>query len=153
VRARAFLVLLVPAAFAAGVFVSSSVRGTERKILGSTAVAWEEIQARVPPGGRAAQVFRDPTATLDELELHVTFLPAGQSPHPPHKHADEEIVIIKEGTVEAIVNGETKRLGPGSVLFQAANQMHGLKNVGETTAVYHVVKWNSPGMLAGRPAP
>jgi XRE family transcriptional regulator, regulator of sulfur utilization len=153
VRRHAFLVLLVPAAFAAGVYLSPSVRGAEARILGSTAISWEEIQAKVPAGGRAAQVLRDPTATLDELELHVTFLPAGQSPHPPHKHADEEIVIIKEGTVEALVNGEAKRLGPGSVIFQAANQMHGLKNVGNTTAVYHVVKWNSPGMLAKRPAP
>ena len=34
---------------------------------------------------------------------HVSTLPVGQSPHPPHKHPDEEIVIIKEGTVEALV--------------------------------------------------
>ncbi|HEY8148825.1 MAG TPA: cupin domain-containing protein, partial [Vicinamibacteria bacterium] len=70
-------------------------------VMGSTAVSWDEIQAK--PSGRgvtkAKQVFKDPTATLDELELHVSTLPPGQSPHPPHKHPDEEIVIIKEGTV------------------------------------------------------
>src|SRR5207244_11611140 len=82
-------------------------------ILGSTAVSWEEIQAR-PLNGRARQVFKDPTATLDELEMHVTTLPPGQASHPPHKHPDEELIIVKEGTVEALVNGVTKRLGPGS---------------------------------------
>ncbi len=101
--------------------------------------------------GRSRQVLRAPTATLDELELHVTTLPPGQSPHPPHKHPDEEIVIIKEGTVEATVNGQTRRLGPGSVIFQASNEMHGLRNVGDVPAVYHVIKWNSPGMLKARP--
>ncbi|HEU0092112.1 MAG TPA: cupin domain-containing protein, partial [Vicinamibacteria bacterium] len=103
-----------------------------------------------PAESRARQVFKNPTATLDELELHVTTLPPGQSPHPPHKHPDEEIVIIKEGTVEALVNGETKRVGPGSVIFQAANQMHGMRNVGDVPAVYHVMRWNSPGMLKAR---
>jgi len=152
VRKHLTLVLLVAGSFAAGVLVTRSVRSAERKVLGPAAVTWEEILAKVPAGGRASQVFRDPTATLDELEMHVTFLPAGQSPHPPHKHPDEEVVIIKEGTVDVMVNGETKRLGPGAVIFQAANQMHGLKNVGTTTAVYHVIKWNSPGMLAKRSA-
>ena len=121
-------------------------------VMGSTAVSWEEIQARPSGTGatKARQVFKDPTATLDELELHVSTLPPGQSPHPPHKHPDEEIVIIKEGTVEALVNGETKRVGPGSVIFQAANQMHGMRNVGDVPAVYHVMRWNSPGMLKAR---
>ena len=121
-------------------------------VMGSTAVSWDEIQAKPSGSGvtKAKQVFKDPTATLDELELHVSTLPPGQSPHPPHKHPDEEIVIIKEGTVEALVNGETKRVGPGSVIFQAANQMHGMRNVGDVPAVYHVMRWNSPGMLKAR---
>lgn len=118
-------------------------------VLSSTAISWEDIQARASGKGvtKAKQVFRDPTATLDELELHVSTLPAGQSPHPPHKHPDEEIIIIKEGTVEALVNGQTRPVGPGSVIFQASNQMHTLHNVGDTPAVYHVIRWNSPGML------
>ena len=143
---RLSVVLLFPAAVA-----TSPARPSETPVLGSTAVSWEEIQARVSANGRYSQVLRAPTATLDELELHVTTLPPGQSPHPPHKHPDEELVIIREGTVEATVNGQTRRVGPGSVIFQASNQMHGLRNVGDVPAVYHVIKWNSPGMLKARP--
>ena len=121
-------------------------------VMGSTAVSWEEIQAKPSGTGitKAKQVFRDPTATLDELEFHVSTLPVGQSPHPPHKHPDEEVIIIKEGTVEALVGGEAKRVGPGSVIFQASNQMHTVRNVGDVPAVYHVMRWNSPGMLKAR---
>jgi quercetin dioxygenase-like cupin family protein len=97
--------------------------------------------------GFTRKFFQRPTATLDELECHVTTLNPGESPHAPHKHPDEELVIIKEGTVEAFLNGQTRRAGPGSVIFQASNQMHGLKNVGAAPATYHVIKWNSPGML------
>lgn len=59
------------------------------------------------------------------------------------KFPDEELVIIREGTVESTVNGIVKRVGPGSVIFQASNQLHGLKNVGTTKAVYHVIKWKT----------
>lgn len=133
--------------------LGSSPGQSAGKVLSSTAVSWEEIQA-LPSGTgitKAKQVFKDPTATLDELEFHVSTLPAGQSPHAPHQHPDEELIFIKEGTVEALVNGQSKRVGPGSVIFQASNQMHSLRNVGDTPAVYHVFRWNSPGMLKARP--
>jgi quercetin dioxygenase-like cupin family protein len=120
-------------------------------LLGPTAVSWEEIEARTGKG-MSKPVFQSPTATLDELEMHVTHLPPGKAPHPPHKHAAEELVIVREGTVEALVGGKTRRLGPGSVIFQASNQMHGLLNVGEVPAVYHVIRWNSPGMLKAQNA-
>jgi quercetin dioxygenase-like cupin family protein len=77
------------------------------------------------------------------LELHVTTLNPGQEPHPPHRHPNEELVILREGTVEALVNGDWKRLGPGSVIFNASNQLHGLRNVGTVPAIYHVINWTT----------
>jgi XRE family transcriptional regulator, regulator of sulfur utilization len=97
-------------------------------------------------------VFRAPTATLDELECHITTLNPGQSSHPPHKHPEEEILIVREGTVESLVNGTLRRVGPGSVIFQASNQEHAIRNVGETPATYHVFSWKSPGMAASTSA-
>jgi XRE family transcriptional regulator, regulator of sulfur utilization len=115
---------------------------TAPTLLGSTAMTWEQIQA-----GKAAQhkpVFRSPTATLDELEMHVTQLPPGKASHPPHRHAYEELLIIREGTVEALVDGQPRRLGPGAVIFQASNMLHNIKNVGQTPASYHVISWKTP---------
>ncbi|HEX9368352.1 MAG TPA: cupin domain-containing protein, partial [Vicinamibacterales bacterium] len=100
--------------------------------------------------GEVRTVVQAPTATLDELEIHITTLNPGETPHAPHKHPDEELLIIKEGTVESLVNGELKRIGPGSIIFQAANQLHSIRNVGDVPATYHVIKWNSPGMLKAK---
>ena len=61
------------------------------------------------------------------------------------------VLVIKEGTVESLVNGQLQRVGPGSIVFQASNQMHTIRNVGDTPATYHVIQWNSPGMLKKQP--
>ena len=116
-------------------------------LMGSTTFDWTKMEARATKVGSVRQVCRNATATLDELECHITTLNAGQSPHPPHKHADEEVVILKEGTLEVTLGDRTEVVGPGSVIFQASNQMHSVKNIGTTPAIYHVIKWNSPGML------
>ncbi len=123
---------------------------SETSIMGLSIFDWNTIEAKPTKVGSTRKFFQAPTATLDELECHVTMLNPGETPHPPHKHPDEEVIIVKEGMVEALVNGQTKRVGPGSVIFQAANQMHTIRNVGQTPAVYHVIKWNSPGMLKDR---
>jgi quercetin dioxygenase-like cupin family protein len=104
---------------------------------------WTTIKARPTKTGESRPFFQAPTPTLDELECHVTTLNPGESPHAPHKHPDEELIIIREGTVESLVNGVVKRVGPGSVIFQSSNQLHSIKNVGTTQATYHVVKWKT----------
>jgi quercetin dioxygenase-like cupin family protein len=117
-----------------------------RAVLPSTAFEWDNVAVRKTEVGTVRDVVRSPTATLDELEIHITTLNPGQTSHAPHQHPNEELLIVKEGTVEALVNGEWKKLGVGSVIFQASNQLHGIKNVGSGPATYHVVNWSSPGM-------
>lgn len=123
---------------------------SQSNVMQSSIFNWNDIEAKPSKVGEVRTFFRAPTATLDELECHVTTLNPGESSHPPHKHPEEEILIIKEGTVESLVNGQLKRVGPGSVIFQASNQMHSIRNVGETKATYHVFSWHSPGMLKNK---
>lgn len=120
---------------------------SQTQVMQSSVFDWNAIPAKPNDVGVVRQFFRAPTITLDELECHVTTLNPGMQSHPPHKHPNEELVIVKEGTVEVLSNGEWKRVGAGSVIFNASNQMHALRNVGAGTATYHVINWQSPGML------
>ncbi len=113
----------------------------------STLFDWNSISASKTEVGQYRQLMRAPTATLDELEIHVTTLNPGLSSHPPHKHANEELVILSSGKLEAMSNGKTQVLGPGSVIFNASNQMHSVRNVGDEPATYHVINWASPGSM------
>ena len=49
--------------------------------------------------------------------------------------------------VESLLGDRTERVGPGSVIFQASNQLHTIRNVGTTPATYHVLQWKSPGTM------
>jgi XRE family transcriptional regulator, regulator of sulfur utilization len=139
-------------ALVAAALFAAAPSGAPDAVQGSFAVTWDEIQAK-PAGtsGMSRSVLRAPTATLDELEIHVTALPAGKTTHAPHTHANEEIIVVREGTLEAFQNGRTTRVGPGSLLFMGSNEPHNVTNVGGTTALYHVINWASPGMLRPRP--
>lgn len=138
------LVAVVAACATLGVVVSPA-RTDKKPVMGSSIFEWEAVAVKEQKTGARRQFFQAPTATLDELECHATTINPGESPHAPHRHVEEEIMVVKEGTVEALVNGETRRAGPGSVIFQASNQLHGLRNVGTTQATYHVFKWKTPG--------
>jgi len=134
----------LPVALTAAAITAGALALADRApVMGSAVFDWNSVPAKPTEVGSVRSFFKARTATLDELEIHVTTLDPGKAPHPPHKHPNEELIIVKQGTVEVLVNGEWKRAGPGSVIFNASNQLHGLRNVGADQAVYHVINWKS----------
>jgi quercetin dioxygenase-like cupin family protein len=132
--------------FAAGVAVGGQTPPSAQGLLMKSALfAWESHTARPTDKGAVRSVFRAPTVTLDELEYHITTLNPSQSPHAPHTHFNEEVIIVKEGAVEAYVNGEWKPASTGSLIFFASNVPHTVRNVGTAPATYHVVNWKASG--------
>ena len=89
-------------------------------------------------------VFDGPTATVDKVHCHVTTLNPGEKSGEPSKHLQEEIIIVKEGTVEAHWDGQSKSGGPGSVIFFAAGATTFLRNAGTTPCTYTVIYYYTP---------
>ncbi|MGA8028446.1 MAG: cupin domain-containing protein [Bryobacteraceae bacterium] len=85
------------------------------------------------------QVFTGLTHSGCPIDLHISTLPPGQMPHPPHRHVHEEMMLISQGTLEATISGQSKTAGPGSVIYIFSNEQHGLKNVGDVPAQYFVL--------------
>jgi XRE family transcriptional regulator, regulator of sulfur utilization len=125
------------------------VRAADQKpasVQGSTVFDWSAMEVRETKVGSVRSVLRKPTATLDELEMHVTTLKPGETSHAPHQHPNEELIILKEGTVEVLNLGQWRRVEVGSIVFNATNDLHALRNVGAGPATYHVINWSPPGM-------
>src|SRR5215813_9361872 len=68
----------------------------------STVFDWNSFEAKPNNYGSVRSVFRGATPTLEELEIHITTLNPGQTSHAPHTHPNEEMIIIREGTVETL---------------------------------------------------
>ena len=71
----------------------------------------------------------------------------GKTPHKPHVHAEEEVMVIESGTGEIFCDGKTTKVGPGSVMYTTPNAPHGIDNTGDKPLVFYFVKWatNSKG--------
>lgn len=113
-------------------------------IIGASTYSWDTMQAKKTAVGEMRQVLKGPTATLEELEVHITTLNPGQSSHPPHHHANEELILISKGTDETLSSGKWVRLGPGSVVLNSSESWHSFRNVGDTPSQYFVVNWRTP---------
>src|SRR5690349_13093034 len=134
---------LLAAAGTAALAPAAARLAADQPVMSSTVVDWTALDANATASGLGRHVFKAPTATLVELECHISTLNPGLSPHAPHRHPNEEMIIVQQGTVEVFSEGKKTRVGPGSVIFHASNHLHGLTNVGDTPATYHVINWRS----------
>lgn len=132
-------------AITAALFGALASLAAQKNVQKSTVFEWAGLEVKPSAVGSRRDVMRAPTPTLDELEMHITTLNAGQTSHEPHRHEAEEVLIVREGTVETVQNGKVSRLGPGSIIFHSSNDLHAIRNVGSTPATYHVIQWKVPG--------
>lgn len=110
----------------------------------SSVFAWNDLAVEARPNGVRRAVLDGPTQTLDKLHAHITTLNPGQTSGEPRLHEQEEVIIVKEGNIEARFDGQKRPAGPGSIIFFAANAVTSLANVGSTPATYYVVYFYTP---------
>jgi len=140
---RPFHVLMIAIAAAAtgSIATAAALTMVDQPVMRSTTFDWTKLEAKAIDVGSRRDVMRSATPTLDQLEIHITTLNPGAVSHPPHQHPEEELLIVKEGTVETLQNGRATKLGPGSIIFHSSNDLHNIRNAGSTAATYHVVQW------------
>ena len=113
--------------------------------MGSKTFAFADLPVRANGANRSRAVLQGKTHSGFPIELHQTELAPGEAPHPPHHHAHEEMIMIREGTLEVTIAGRSVKLGPGSVAYVASNEEHGWRNVGSGRAHYFVLALGREG--------
>ncbi|MCW5717119.1 MAG: cupin domain-containing protein [Bauldia sp.] len=93
--------------------------------------------------------FDGSTANLRHVTGHVSVLAPGATPHPPHVHQEEEILLVLDGEAEIVHprtaddgQPELHLLGPGAFAYTPAWRPHTLRNPSADRSVtYLAYKW------------
>jgi mannose-6-phosphate isomerase-like protein (cupin superfamily) len=85
--------------------------------------------------------FDGESAANETMQVGRFILNPGTEPHPPHRHVDEELLIVSRGTGEMYTNGKTYPIKPGAVMYCDPNVEHGIKNTGTQPIEFYWVKY------------
>ncbi|MEX1180757.1 MAG: cupin domain-containing protein [Cucumibacter sp.] len=94
--------------------------------------------------------FRGATPVMADVESHASILAPGARPHPPHRHKEEEILLVLDGEADLVLpegpGGEAprRRLRRGEFAYYPARRWHTLDNPGPGPVSYVMFKWTSP---------
>lgn len=119
--------------------VKNSVKSREK--YPAVLTDWNTVVFKPSANGGRRDLIKQKTSSLKELEIHTTTLNEGLPSHAAHKHPDEEIILVRFGTVEETINGKSYKLGPGSIIFLSNNDMHGISNAGNGKCEYYAIRW------------
>jgi quercetin dioxygenase-like cupin family protein len=118
--------------------VETNVSGA---LLRSKVVKAESLQPEgAAPGAKAYVHFNGPTQQLAALASGLVTLEPGAQPHPPHRHPEEEIMIVGEGTGEFSIDGIATPVKTGDMVFAESDVLHGVLNTGQTRMVFYFIK-------------
>ena len=101
-------------------------------------------------------LFHGSTSELSHLSCHVSVLKKGHCPHCPHKHDEEELLMVLRGEVHLTLpeaeGGEESRersLTAGEFVYYPIDFPHTLTGVSEEPANYLMFKWQNPSRSVG----
>ena len=108
-------------------------------------------------GWKPLQLYRGSTPVLRHLDCHASVLEPGHSPHPPHAHLDEELLIVLDGEADIVIANaaddeapRVERLAAGDMIYYPSYQFHTLRCPGPTPVTYFMYRWQAA--LKGRTA-
>jgi mannose-6-phosphate isomerase-like protein (cupin superfamily) len=127
---RRDLALLIPALAAA----QQTPKGLPARVF-----KYDDLPVRVNGENKSRAVMKGETHSGFPIELHMTELGPGQAPHGPHKHVHEELLMLKDGSLDVTIGGQTAHVMAGSIVYVASNEMHGWRNPGTDRAQYFVI--------------
>jgi quercetin dioxygenase-like cupin family protein len=118
---------------------ASSALAADSPTLTSFIKPFSELPLKKNGQNESRSILDGVTHSGEHLEAHETTLAPGGSPHPPHRHEHEELLLMMKGTLAVTIEGKTAVIGPGGATFFHSNDLHGVRNTGTETAQYFVV--------------
>jgi len=111
------------------------------KFLPSGVMAWDQMKSEVEPWGEIRKYHVGDTSSCRDMFSAVLHIKPGWEVHPPHRHLEEEFLVIMGGS--GLWYHQDKEIPArfGDVLFTEPWALHGIKNTGTETLLFFVSKW------------
>jgi uncharacterized RmlC-like cupin family protein len=99
--------------------------------------------------------FEGRTPNCDYLECHYSVLMPGHSPHAPHQHLHEEILVVMNGEAELMLPDAENlervvRAPAGTGAYYPAYRPHTIRNGSTAPVSYAMLKWKSASVRPER---
>jgi mannose-6-phosphate isomerase-like protein (cupin superfamily) len=86
------------------------------------------------------------------MSCHAAVLSAGYSPHPPHAHGDEELLMVLAGEADLLVadgpsyeGARPVHVTAGDFVYYPPGQHHTIRNPGGSPVTYMMFRWRTGG--------
>jgi len=119
---------------------------TSAKKLADGVIHLNGLAPDIQGGCRVFVHYNGPTDQLRGMCIGMAVLDPGASPHPPHRHPEEEFLIVADGTGEIECDGQITQVGPGAIMYCAGNVLHGITNTGKVPLTFYWSKWMAKGL-------
>ncbi len=109
--------------------------------ISSQVITWDSMPITERPLANYRKVLESTTPSLSLFKVHATTQFPKNMPRDLYNQANEEMIIVKEGTLHVMINNESKNLGPGSVALIMPDDMRSLRNYSDKNVVYYVFQF------------
>lgn len=114
--------------------------------LKSKVVTWDEARANVADWGEMRRYFTGTTRATQNVLVAVAIVQPGKAVHKAHRHAEEEYLVIVEGTGTWSLDGKEFPAKRGDILYVEPWVYHGTTNTGTEPLIFVVVRYNGKGV-------
>ena len=116
------------------------------KPLKSGIVSFDDAPAHQADWGEMRRYFTGETAGTKDVLTAVAIVKPGKAVHRAHRHAQEEYLILVEGSGTWSLDGKEFPAKRGDILYTEPWVYHGLTNSSSEQLIFVVVRFNSKGV-------
>ena len=139
-------ILVVTAAFGLVACSPAEAADAPPKPLKSGIVSFDDAPAHQADWGEMRRYFTGETAGTKDVLTAVAIVKPGKAVHRAHRHAEEEYLILVEGSGTWSLDGKESPAKRGDILYTAPWVYLGLTNTSSEQLIFVVVRFNSKGV-------
>ena len=92
--------------------------------------------------GKFLPYYEGESEHIKDILTGVAIINPGQQIHPPHKHPEEEFLMILEGNGMWAIGTKDMPANTGDIMYSNPGELHGLRNTGNVPLKFVVFKYN-----------